>query len=236
MLKVLLLAVAWVAGLLLAVALLALVLVLFVPVRFRAKAEGALRPDDDETWGGQAAWEADLRWGGRLFRLWLQGTHQAVGAQEITVLGIRLKERKQSAPAAEEEAPTTSKPPAKAKAKPRKKRKRPTMEEIRAYIREGLTLVRRLIKALRLHIAGDLTFGFEDPALTGFALGAAALAGKPADLTLRPDWFQPGAEGWVSIKGRVYGFEAATALWLAYWRSPLSRRLRRWIPFTSYGR
>ncbi|HYF80902.1 MAG TPA: hypothetical protein VD973_27640 [Symbiobacteriaceae bacterium] len=239
MLKVLLWALAWAAGVLLAVALLALVLVLFVPVGFRTRAEGALRPDDDETWGGQAEWEADLRWGGRLVRLWLQGTHQGVGAQEITILGFRLRERKRSGPAeAKEEAPSASKPPAKAKvkAKARKKRQRPTMEEIRAYIREGLNLARRLIKALRLHIAGDLTFGFEDPALTGFALGAIALTGKPADLTLRPDWFQPGAEGWVSIKGRVYGFEAATALWLAYWRSPLSRRLRRWIPFTSYGR
>lgn len=234
-LKMLLWSVAWVAGILLAAALLVLLAALTVPVSFRARAEGALRPDDDENWGGQAEWEADLRWGGQLVRLWLQGTHQGVGEQRFTILGFRLTGRKRSRPAEERAAEPGDKARDR-KSRPRKKRQRPTMEDIQAYIREGLNLVRRLLKALRLHMAGDLTFGFDDPALTGFALGAIALTGKPKDLALRPDWFEPGVEGWVTIKGRVYGFEVATALWLAYWRSPLSRRLRRWIPFTSYGR
>lgn len=237
-LNVLLWLVALVAGVLVAV----LVILLTVPVSFRAKAEGALRPDDDEDWGGNARWEADLRWGGRLVRLWLQGTHQGVEVQRLTMLGLRWRTRKGQGGEAPAGADAGAKSKAKAeaktarKARPRKKRRRPTMEEIQAYVREGLRLVRRLLRSLRLHIAGDLTFGFEDPALTGFALGAIALTGKPADLVLRPDWFQPGVEGWATVRGRVYGFEVAIALWLAFWRSPLSRRLRRWVPFTSYGR
>lgn len=229
-LKILLWLVAAVAGVL----LIALLLLLTVPVSFKARAEGAIRPDDDENWGGQGKWEADLRWGGRLVRLWLQGTHQGGLEQRFTILGLRLGGRRQDRSGTPAPAKAESKRPE--KSRPRKKRRRPTLEEIQAYIREGLHLARRLLRSLRLHIAGDLTFGFEDPALTGFVLGALALTGKPADLVLRPDWFQPGAEGWVTLRGRVYGFEVAIALWQAYWRSPLSRRLRRWVPFTSYGR
>ncbi|MDF2629020.1 MAG: hypothetical protein K0R39_2851 [Symbiobacteriaceae bacterium] len=228
-LKVLLWLVAVVAGVLLG----GVMLLLFVPVGFRARAEGALRPDDDENWGGSAEWEADLAWGGRIVRIWLKGTHQGIAQKRFTILGLRLNIGTRSEKAS---AKTASPDKAPKKTRPRKKRRRPTLDDIQAYAREGLRLVRRLMKALRLHIAGDVTFGFEDPSLTGFALGALALTGKPADLTLRPDWFQPGLEGWVTLRGRVYGIEVAIALWQAYWRSPLSRRLRRWVPFTSYGR
>lgn len=220
LLKVLLWFVALVAG----VILLALLAVLFVPVSFNVRAEGALRQDDQEDWGGWARWAASVRWGGVLFRMWLHGTEKGVEERSITICGIRLRPRKKgSAPKQKAAAPK--------KKKAKKRRERPGAGEIRAYIREGIRLVRRLLISLRLHLEGDITFGFDDPSLTGMALGALGAVGKPAGLRVRPDWLFPGLEGWVKARGRIYGYEVAVALWSAYWHSPLGSRLRRRLRF-----
>jgi len=222
-LKVLLWLLALVAGLV----ALAILLVLFAPVSFKGRGEGSLHPDDQERWDGWARWEADIRWGGVLLRLWLRGTHHGVEEQVMTVCGIRIPLKKASG---KEQAEGKPKGPAK---KRKRQRQRPTAGEIRAYIREGIRLARRLWASFRLRAAGDATFGFDDPALTGMTLGALGTVRLPRQLTLRPDWFTPGVTGWLSLRGHIYGFEVAVALWSAYWRSPLGRRLRRRFTFAS---
>lgn len=198
------------------VGLLALIVaaVLLAPLSFRGRAEGYFRPDDGE-WGGWARWEAEVRWGGVVWRMRLRGTHLGLEEKVITFCGVRLTRRKRAA----------RKP---ARTKPKKKARRSVSPaEIRSYVREAVRLVRRLTAALRLRLEGQVRFGFEDPSLTGLTLGALAVVGKPAGLHLQADWLVPGLEGWGTVRGRIHGIEVALALWAAYWRSPLGHRLRR---------
>ncbi|HWI63678.1 MAG TPA: hypothetical protein VNT75_17730 [Symbiobacteriaceae bacterium] len=231
-LQVLLWFLAITAGVLLAALLLVLALVLFLPFRFRARAEGALHPDEEGNWDGHARWETTVRWGLILLRVFLRGTHKGVDEMTVSVFGLRFSLGKGKEKPAGALSGDGEKKPEKKKKKKKQKRKQPvTFEDLKAYAHEGLRLVRRLWAALRLHVEGDLRFGFEDPSLTGFTLAVLSVTGRPADLRVRPDWLEPGVEGWLSLRGKVYGFEVALALWSAYWRSPLGRRLRQRLTF-----
>ena len=206
-------------GMILAILLVLVAAVLLIPVRFAGRADGQFRQDADAQWDGWARWEADVRWGGVLLRMWLRGTHKGIEAKIISICGVRLAGRKRSKAA--------KKPKAVRKAKRKRSRNRPTLDDIRSYIREGARLVWRLTAALRLHMAGEIRFGFEDPSLTGLTLGALSVAHTPSDLHVQADWVDPGIEGWAKVRGRIYGIEVALALWSAYWRSPLGARLRQ---------
>jgi hypothetical protein len=80
---------------------------------------------------------------------------------------------------------------------------------------------------MRLRLRGDLVFGFSDPAATGMTLAALSVTGSPGGLRLQPDWLDPHFDGWLEADGRIYGYEVASALWIAYWRSPLGERMRQ---------
>lgn len=192
--------------------------ILLIPVSFRGRADGQFCQDAEAEWGGWARWEAEVRWGGVLLRFWLRGTHQGIEEQIISICGVRLNRRKR---------PKAARKPKATQPKRKKQRSRPTLADIQAYVREGVRLARRLIAALRLHLEGQIRFGFTDPSLTGLTLGALYVAGTPADLRLQADWVDPGIEGWGKVRGRIYGMEVALALWSAYWRSPLGRPLRQ---------
>lgn len=218
------------AGVLLVAVLLALAVVLFVPVRFRARLEAALHPDDEGQWDGAARWETDLRWGWFLLRLRLAGTHQGVAENEIRICGLRWPTGK-GHDKQKDSPQKTGEKQKKRRVRKKKQKQKLTFDDVKDFLAEGIRLVRRLTAALRLHMAGDLRFGFDDPSLTGLTLGLLAVTGKPADLRVRPEWLEPGVDGWLTLRGKVYGIEVAMALWSAYWRSPLSRRLRQRFTF-----
>lgn len=216
----------WIVGVVLGLLLLAVAALLFLPVNFRLRLDAHLREDDDAEWGfsGFARWAAEVRWGGWMFRLQARGEELKLSELMIRILGVRVRARRSAVEPAKGESEAGEKPKAE-----RKRRRRPSLSDLRSYAREGIRLVRRLVASLRLHLRGDLVFGFPDPALTGLVLAVLSLTGTPGQLRLRPDWFNPGLEGWVETDGRIYGYEVAAALWSAYWRSPLGERLRQRI-------
>lgn len=97
----------------------------------------------------------------------------------------------------------------------------------RAVVQETPGLVPRLWRSLTLRIRGDLTYGFEDPFITGMSQAVLANVSVPADLRLTPDYSRGCLLGWGEATATVYpikiiGIVLGTAL------RPAVRRL--WWP------
>lgn len=68
-------------------------------------------------------------------------------------------------------------------------------------------------------IRGDLTYGFEDPSITGRVLAALSLVYPftKDDLKVRPDFEHPVICGKLFFRGRVYLFSVVRLLWNLFW-------------------
>lgn len=208
----------WVLGVVLGLLVLLVSAILLLPLDLAARLDARLREDEASEWGygGCARWAGQVRWGWRVLGLAVQGEGAHVNHAAVSILGRRLRSRSRP-----KEAEAAKAEPA----KQRKRRKRRlTLDDLRSYLREGWRLVRRLLADLRLRLEGDLLFGLPDPSLTGSILAVLSVTGTPGRLRVQPMWLESGAEGWVTLTGRIYGFEILAALWPAYWHSAAGQR------------
>ena len=107
---------------------------------------------------------------------------------------------------------------------PRGPRPRVNLSDLRVLWPE----VRRLLASLRrcgeMEAAGDLVYGFEDPALTGWCEAARAMVPWPRGLALTPDFGGPRLSGDASVRLTVTPIRGAVAFTRFLLRPPV----RRW--------
>lgn len=157
--------------------------------------------------GEKTPWLMKLAWGWLAVQVQVWGDGFSFGGVEVRFFGRRLSQRARSAK----------------KAGPRK---RPQFdgELIRALLTEGGKAARWLHRHARLHVEGDLRFGFEDPSYTGLACAALGLIGPFGPVKLQPDFVAPGLGGWLHLKSRLFGYEIGWAALVFFWRLPLRHR------------
>jgi len=194
--------------------LLALLLaaVLFLPVDLHARTDPDLSTEDFATWRDPALpWRAQVTWGWGLVRVLVTGEGRRVTATRFTLLGVGLQGRKSRG----RRAPAGSRKP---------RSGLPDLQTIRDFGREGWRLLARLWRTLHLQAEGAVTYGFSDPALTGWLLGARAIFWRGESLRLMPDFMGPRFAGWLQITGRFFGEQVLAALLAALWSPPIRRR------------
>jgi hypothetical protein len=209
----------WAIGVVAGLLLLLLTAILLLPADFQTRLDARLREDEESEWGvsGHTRWAVKVRWGWWILRLKARGDGFNVEELMVRICGFRVQAGRKRRP----------KPAEPGKAAKARRKRRLSLSDVRSYAREGLRLVRRLVASLRLRLRGDLVFGFPDPSVTGLVMAVLAVGGTPGNLRLRPDWLDPGLNGWAEAEGRIYGYEVVAALWSAYWRSPAGDRLRQ---------
>lgn len=91
--------------------------------------------------------------------------------------------------------------------------------------------VRYLWKKYRpRRIEGKITFGFEDPSVTGLCMGGVGMlcAWYPDRLQIIPDFEQEILEGNVLIKGKVRFYVLALILWRVYFNQDIRHMYEHW--------
>lgn len=207
--------------------LLAVLGVLFVPVTYTGRLEARIRPDEESELGysGQTRWKAAARWGQFLVRYQVEGEDATITHQRLRILGIPVGRRRKAADAGKKAAD------AEKKAR-RKKKSGFSWDMVRQYVREGSALLARIWDALHLHLDGNLVFGFADPADTGLTLGFLWMVGVPRYMRVQPDFVYPHLEGELDFRGRIWGYQLAAALWIAFWNLPIGPH--RWLRFKEW--
>lgn len=115
------------------------------------------------------------------------------------------------------------KPPAKG-AKPRGRRRRGISgREVFALLPELRLLVARLWRSLGLEAEGDLTYGLEDPYVTGLCEGLRALVPWPGELRLTPDFGEAKLEGWAQVRMTLFPIKPAAVMVGAFFRRGVRR-------------
>jgi len=112
--------------------------------------------------------------------------------------------------------------------KPSRRRRRVlTLPEFLALLPELRQVMARLWRSLGLEAQGKLTYGLEDPYLTGVCEGLRAMLPWPRDLRLTPDFGEAKLEGWARVRMRVVPIRPAAVLVAVL----LRREIRRvWWP------
>lgn len=203
----------WILGGLLALVL----LLLFLPLDLFLRLEPDLAAETyDDPLDGPVRWLMRLRWGRWLFSGEFAGEYLTVTKSEVRLLGLRLRSRSRSRP---RKKPSAEK-------KPKKKRKRPSPELIVAYVEEGAQFLARVAKDLGLRVRGRATYGFADPALTGWCEGIRWAVAVPLPIELAPEFARPCLQGWAEVEGRTYGYRVARAIWKGMKNPVIARQIK----------
>lgn len=95
--------------------------------------------------------------------------------------------------------------------------------ELRALLPEGVRLLRRVWRASHVRAAGDLTYGFSDPSLTGWCEALRAVVPLPRELRLKPDFWGARLEGWAEVRAKVYPIAVSWIVATTVLRRPVRR-------------
>lgn len=199
--------------------LLLLLLLLFLPLDVDLRLDSDLQaPTWEEELTGQIRWLIRLRWGWAVLSGRWEGESFRIVASEMRILGIRLR-------------PGPKK--ARKKAAPKKKKRRSgfDLELIWAMVEESARFLRRLIERFGFRFQGELTYGFSDPSLTGWAEAIRWSVGLPVPIRLEPEFERPILLGWATGHGRLYGYQVAAAALRALRNPVIKDRLARKIRF-----
>lgn len=194
----------------LAVILLLLLLILLLPLDLHLCLDSDLAEGGGESeWSGAARWLGRLRWGWGLLRAEAAGENLALTEGQFRIMGKRIDTTAR---------PKKQKPKQKKAAK--QKRRNADWELIQAGLTEGLHFLGRLKRALGLHWEGRLTYGFTDPAVTGWMEALLWATGRP--IPVDASFQQACLLGRAQVNGRIYGYEVAWAA-LQSLRNPVIR-------------
>ncbi|MFZ5817877.1 MAG: hypothetical protein ACOY93_21715 [Bacillota bacterium] len=191
--------------------LLLLALLLFLPLAIEARIDSDRAAADWEAdWTGTARWRIRIRWGWVVMTGLWAGENLALTQSELRFFGLRTGGRRAER---------------KRERQPKKKmRKRwPDLELLRACLEEFLRFANRVVRDLGFRFAGELTYGFPDPSVTGWCEAVRWGAGVPVPIRLTPEFQHPCLTGWAEVQGRTYGYRVALAALRAL-RNPIIRR------------
>jgi hypothetical protein len=201
---------------LLAITLLAL---LFLPVDLTLRVAPALQaPDWAGDLDGAVRWLARLHWGGPLLRAEWEGEYLEIVRAECRMFGVRMRPvRRRGAPGAEAQAKPKGRPMGK-----------PLEPELwLACLEEFGRFFGKAVEELGLRVSGRLTYGFSDPALTGWLEGVRWALDLPSPLELEPEFRGACLTGAVEARGRTYGYKLALAALRALQNPVIRKRLVR---------
>lgn len=216
------------------------VLALCTPLRLSASAYGI---DISEAEG---IWPDGFRW--RLRMAWLLGLLQLDARQDmgepvrrrVTLFGIpvrtapKVSSEKRSARVGVAGGAGEKKGSGGRKSQKAGSR-RLAPHEIRSLLGEAGWFLRRLRRAARVHAAGDLVYGFSDPAVTGWCEGLRHTLNLPRQLRLTPSFEEGRLQGWLDVQLTVYPITCVWVVTRALFRKGVRRvwwpRLRRRLPW-----
>jgi hypothetical protein len=203
--------------------LLALLLLLFLPLDLRLRLHSDLAAADWEAEPeGSARWTVHFRWGWWLLVGEWCGENLEPRPPSLRLLGFRLRtdaRRKSAEPAA---------------GRKRFRVRRLDTELIRAVWAEAGRFLRRLWGDFGPQAKGRLTYGFPDPALTGWCEAARWATRVRIPFPLEPVFDHPCLVGWAEATGRIYGFEIAREALRALRNKVIRRRIAESIRFRPF--
>ncbi|MDB4894689.1 MAG: hypothetical protein JWN15_951 [Firmicutes bacterium] len=194
----------WVLAGLVALLLILLLLILFLPfdIDLRLDSDWAA-PDWEEAMTGAIRWRSRVRWGRVMAAGVWAGEQLSLTRSEVRICGIPLRFR-----------PRRDKVrPARPKRNWTRKRKPPDLAFILAAAQESARLVRRLVGVTGIRVEGDMTYGFPDPAVTGWSEAFLGPWYRMVPVHLAPDFSRSALIGWAQVNGRIYGYQVAQAAW-----------------------
>lgn len=200
--------------------LLLLLLLLFLPLDIDLRVDSDLQaPTWEEELTGKLRWLLRLRWGRAVLSGRWEGEFFTIVRSEVRILGIGV-------------SPGAGR--GHRKAAPGKKKKRRSgidLELIGAMVAEVARFLRWLIERFGFGFQGELTYGFADPALTGWCEAIRWTVGLPVPIRLEPEFQRPALLGRAQTQGRIYGYQVAGAALRALRNPVIRNRLARRIRF-----
>jgi hypothetical protein len=196
----------WVLAGLVALLLILLLLILFLPfdIDLRLDSDWAA-PDWEEAMTGAIRWRSRLRWGRFVAAGVWAGEQLSLTRSEVRICGIPLRFRPRR------DKVRSARP--KRKGKRERRWKPPDLQLILAAVQESARLVRRLVGVTGIRVEGDMTYGFPDPAVTGWSEAFLGPWYRMVPVHLAPDFSRPALTGWAQVDGRIYGYQLAQAAW-----------------------
>lgn len=185
---------------------------LFVPWRFRLRAEADLAAaDGEDALTGRAEGRLRLRWGVLNLAVAAAWNHGAPVQWDVRLLGRPLKGGGRGAAARRPGRwRRRGTPGRRARRRPGR---RPSPALLKAVVQELARLPGRFWRSLGTTAAGELTYGFSDPSVTGFCEAVRWGTGLGRSLRLSPDFSRPCLVGWAELTGSLYGFRLLIIAW-----------------------
>lgn len=188
----------------LAILLILLLAILFLPwdIHVRLDSDWAA-PGWDEPMTGAVRWRFRFRWGwASVVGVWA-GEFFALNRSEVRIFGIRPRSR----PERRKVRP--------AKPKRKRKRQRPDLPLLMAIVQESVRLLQRSVRDLGFRIAGEVTYGFPEPDVTGWCEALRWSLDLPVPIRLEPDFNRSVLTGWAEVNGRTSLYRLIAAAWRA---------------------
>jgi hypothetical protein len=198
----------WVLAGLVALLLILLLLILFLPfdIDLRLDSDWAA-PDWEEAMTGAVRWRSRVRWGRVVAAGVWAGEQLSLTRSEVRIGGIPLRFRPRR------DKVRSARPKRKGKRKRTWRWKPPDLQLILAAVQESARFVRRLVGITGIRVEGDMTYGFPDPAVTGWSEAFLGPWYRMVPVRLAPDFSRPALIGWAQVDGRIYGYQVAQAAW-----------------------
>ncbi|MGE5674927.1 MAG: hypothetical protein ACM3XM_13810 [Mycobacterium leprae] len=211
---------------LIAFLLLLLLLLLLLPLDLHLRLDSDwAAPTWEEEMTGALRWLLRLRWGWVVIDGAWTGEFLTVKQAAIRICGFggRSQAKRAGAPG--------RKPKRKATPKAKTKSKSLDLELLMALVPEVAAFLFRLVRATGLRMAGDVTYGFADPSLTGWCEAIRWSSHLPLPVRLEPDFTRTALTGWAEADGRLNLFKVLRAAWPALADPVIRSRLAEKIRF-----
>lgn len=183
-------------------------------------------PDWEDQFAGTARWLVRFRWGWAVMAGELAGENLRLTRLEFRILGFRPDLR----PLLRQ--PSRQARPARRTSK-RKRRKRFGFDLglLVAILQECGRFMKRIMTAMGFRFQGEITYGFADPALTGWVEAIRWAAGNPVPIRMQADFQRPCLVGWALAEGRLYGYQVIGAILRSFGNPVIRHRLFGQIRF-----
>lgn len=191
---------------------------LLAPLRITAAGRGLSLAEDGAPWP-EGRWHWEIRW------LW--GLLRWTGVKEpgkAPVSRLHMLGMTGSVPLGGEGRRGRARRARRGETLSRPRRRAWGWSDLRALWPELGPLVRRLRRSFALEGEGDLVYGFEDPAVTGWCEALRALVPLPQGLSLTPAFSGPQLAGHASVRLTLFPWRGAAAI-TGFLLRP---RVRRW--------
>lgn len=95
--------------------------------------------------------------------------------------------------------------------------------DARGLLPEIRWLIAKLWRLPRIEAQGDIVYGFDDPALTGWCEALRAIRPLPRQLRLTPDFTEARLEGWMQLRMAIYPVQVVVVVVRALFRRGVRR-------------